>query len=272
MSNPITQEFLAYIDKYGLIQPTVGGGSQNGILWTGESMIVMKDNNALPKHTEEALFHSMKSCEIEPGLMRRSPSNLGDQQAQDDYIGFLAACYVCGRHDLAEIVLNYGNRVTPLKFLPFKFVYNTMIPDTMLHPLYDEKGNLLRNANRPWFEKIFTKLLAPKGYRVNFSAWLGRMPQFVAHVYWAANKKPPLFYRIVQALVIYNNSKLKDGGHPDTWALTWLMCRTMDNRCWMGRLAAKAFYKNLYKIFGPEGFRNFHYIGGNHPITKFWVK
>lgn len=272
MSNPITQEFEQYRDRYGLIQPTIGGGSQNGILWTGESMVVMKDNDVLPKELEDSLFASMKSCEIEPGLMRRSPSNQGDQQAHDDYMGFLAACYVCGRHDLAEVVLNYGKRTTWLKFIPFRYVFNTMLPGTMLHPLYDKNGNRLRNANRPKYEQFFTKYLAPEGFRINFSAWFGRLPQFVAHAHWAANKKPPLIYRILQALVIWNNSKLKDGGHPDTWALTWLMCRTMDNRCWMGRLAAKAFYKNLYKIFGETGFRNFFYIGGSHPITKYWVK
>jgi hypothetical protein len=264
--NPILAEFLSYRDKHGLIQPGPLG-SLNGILYTGESMVVMKDNDVLTPQVEDELFKVIKSCELYPGLMTRTPTFAGGQQAHDDYVGFLAACYQCKRYDLAEIVLQYGQRTTKFGFIPFKFVFNTVIPGTMLHPTTEAQ-----NAKRPWYERLFTRYFAEPGFRINFSAWLGRLPQFVAHVYWASNKKPPLLHRIAQAIVIWNNSKLKDGGHPDTWMLTWLMVRTMDNRCWMGRWAAKKFYANMHRIFGPEGLKKLFYIGGKHPINKYWVK
>jgi hypothetical protein len=267
LSNPIVEKFLSYRDKFGLIQIQPNQTSQNGLLWTGESIVVMKDNGVLDAETEEMLFQAMNSCLVEPGLLRRSPTNMGDLEAHDDNIGYTTAAWLCGRTHLAEDVLQHG--LLPIKLGPFtfNFVYNNLIPRTFL-----KKATPEQRAARPWYERILNNLFCEEGYRFNLSAWRGRMPQFVAHLYWATNRKPPLFYRIAQALVIWDNSKLKDGGHPDTWMLTWLMIRTINGRCWMANWASKRFYLNMARIFGTEGLKHLHYIGGGHPINTYWVK
>jgi hypothetical protein len=258
LSNPIVEKFLSYRDKFGLIQIQPNQTSQNGLLWTGESIVVMKDNGVLDAETEEMLFQAMNSCLVEPGLLRRSPTNMGDLEAHDDNIGYTTAAWLCGRTYLAEDVLQHG--LLPIKLGPFT-------PRTFL-----KKATPEQRAARPWYERILNNLFCEEGYRFNLSAWRGRMPQFVAHLYWATNRKPPLFYRIAQAVVIWDNSKLKNGGHPDTWMLTWLMIRTINGRCWMANWASKQFYLNMARIFGTEGLKGLHYIGGGHPINTYWVK
>lgn len=267
MSNPILDEFLAHTDKNGLVQPHVGGGSQNGVLYTGESMIVLQDNDAMPEGDRNKFFQALESCLVEPGLLKRTPSGWGGQEGQDDYLGYTTAAFLCGRRDLAEAVLAYGLKPTKLGPFKFYFVYNNNMPGTLLSPATPESI-----AKRPWYERWLTKLFAPEGYRVNISAWRARMPQVTAHFYWCANETPPFLYRVAQALIIWHNSRLKGQEPVDTWMLTWLMIRAQAEQCWMGNLAAKQFYKNMHKVLGPEGLKNLNYIGGNHPITKWWIK
>ena len=115
MNTHITQDFLQYVDKNGLIAPTVGGGSLNGVLYTAISMIVMEDNKALPDELKQQFGDRLAKCFKEPGLLTRTPDLHPDQEGPDDLVGICAVAKLLG-FPFAKDVLKYG--------LKHFFVYN----------------------------------------------------------------------------------------------------------------------------------------------------
>lgn len=82
-----------YIDSNGLLSPN-GEASGNGVLYSASFDIA---NGS--KLFEEAI---LTKCFVEPGLLRRSPTN-SDQEAFDDYLGAVSAY-----PKVADAVFKYG--------------------------------------------------------------------------------------------------------------------------------------------------------------------
>ena len=101
----IIQDFLQYEDKHGLIQPRVGHGSFNGLLYTGIAVVLLKRHG----YADVALkyIYAMMKCQTSEhaGLYHRTPEGAGGQEGPDDYIGICAAS-----QELALYVCRYGRR------------------------------------------------------------------------------------------------------------------------------------------------------------------
>lgn len=105
MSEDVVTDFSKYEDKHGLIQPGIGIGSYNGLLYTSIAVVLLR------KHGQDdaALRYilNMKKCQspLDPGLYNRTPEGIGGQEGPDDYIGICAASRA-----LAFQVVDYGRR------------------------------------------------------------------------------------------------------------------------------------------------------------------
>jgi hypothetical protein len=118
-----------YRDRFGLIhsvpvdKTTQDPSTNNGLLYTAEACVIMQLRRV--SYDRSAIASTIASCEVKPGLFRRSPTNPQDQEGPDDYIGLGALAGVCGFHDIARNILAYGsggglpynyNNVEPGKF------------------------------------------------------------------------------------------------------------------------------------------------------------
>ena len=118
-----------YRDRFGLIhsvpvdKTTRNPSTNNGLLYTSEACVIMQLRNV--NYDRRAIVSTIASCEVKPGLFRRSPTNPQDQEGPDDYIGLGALAGVCGFHDIGRSILHYGrdgvvtnnyNNVDPNKF------------------------------------------------------------------------------------------------------------------------------------------------------------
>lgn len=269
MSNPITQEFLEYLDNKGeLIAPTKNGGSLNGVLYTSIALIVMNDNNSLSEEVKEHLAKHLSRCFLEPGLLTRTPEHHTDQQGPDDYVGITAAAYILNL-PFAKEVYEYGQRITVFGPLKLKYVYNNTNPGTLTEPL----RNPVDLSKQSTLQLLLLRLWGKPDHKINVESWLGRQLQLRAHFAYASDHKPNLFLRIFWSLVIWHSARYTKPNDQDGWMLAWLLVRTLNGRSWIGNLASKYWYKKMYEVF-PSGLKELKYLEGNtnHPITKYWVK
>lgn len=80
----VLKELDPYIDRHGLVQPTAGTTSQNGIRWTSDVINFIEPN----KH----LFTALLMCRHQHGHYTRHPATEEICQI-DDYISLAFACY-----------------------------------------------------------------------------------------------------------------------------------------------------------------------------------
>ncbi len=108
-----------YTDKSGLIhselvhppplpgKPSVAGPSNgNGLLYTSEACVIMELRHV--SYAREKIYNAIKTAQVKPGLFDRSPELTDQEEAPDDYIGLGALAGICGFHDIARDILNYG--------------------------------------------------------------------------------------------------------------------------------------------------------------------
>lgn len=91
----LKQAMAGYIGADLLVTPNYRGGSNNGVMYTGEFIVIL---NRLGELTDEERHYwrlAMTNCEISPGLIKRSPTNDRDNEGPDDYHGYLAAAKHC---------------------------------------------------------------------------------------------------------------------------------------------------------------------------------
>lgn len=252
------EDFELFTGPDGLVAPTPGGGSLNGVLYTSIALIVMKDNGVLSDKILWDYLIPLSNCFKQLGLVTRTPDHHSNQEGPDDYIGILAASNIIGL-GLGESILNYGYNLTPLRG-----AFSEWLP------------------NSPKLASLFNQLLGGIKVRFNYNnvnpgvvnkgSWLGRMIQFRAHAYYSNNIIPSLFQRIFWALVVIHSALTTKSTDQDGWMLAWLLVRTAKNKNLLARIASWIWWKKMYKVF-PNGFRDLNYLNnGDHPITKYWCK
>lgn len=94
----------------GELHPKQAAG--NSLLFSSEKIAYLHDRNLIIWKDVNDFYDLMKSCQIEFGLLRRTPAGTPfseDEEAQDDYIGVSAASYLLNTSHAQEI-LNYGIR------------------------------------------------------------------------------------------------------------------------------------------------------------------
>lgn len=236
------QRILPYLDADGLVAPrkTKPGEvnvSGNGLMYLAEHVLDLRviDPQA---HSGESFRRVVKSCWKDGivGLLNRSPTHR-DQEGPDDLIAVAAA-----DSWVAYCILDYGKnepaRIGPMKL---RYFYNNVRPGTCYHR---------------------------DGKRLNWSAWLGRQPQVVAHLHWCAGKRPPLWMRVWWCLVIGFTGILEPRSE-DAWRLSRILVWSASLRGgWMERVAIRIWARRLLKHWPggmPEVKRS--YFSFEHPLV-----
>lgn len=104
-------------------------------------------------------------------------------------------------------------------------------------------------------------------------SWLGRYPAFRPTIRFSAGQMPNLWERILLALAIGFAAMARRDDH-DSWILTQLILWTVDERCWISRLAGKFWRRRLLKHY-PEGISECigdYFQDHEHPLSKNWPK
>lgn len=254
-----------YSDQWGLITPYPATSSGNGLLYLGEAMVLLK-TLGIYKPTDKTWFqNSVQVCEVEPGLLRRSPANT-DQEGPDDYVGVAAGSALVDP-TIAQKILVYGqthdvtideptrNQVTNAILaegaalsgldltIPLKYVYNNVRPGTLQFP--DGKLNL--------------------------SAWLGRQLNLVAHFFYAAGMTPPALNQAVWVGAVASalNKKATD---QDSWFLSWLLITAAQGRTISARdteIAWRVRYEQVVPGGRNQLFRTY-FGNADHPLARYW--
>lgn len=111
-SDLLMEDYLPYIDKFGLVQPEPDGrSSQNGIRFTAECILAINTHfkKDAPIPLQAFLDERIKaifSCQLLPGLLRRHPEST-EQVGPDDYYAACAVGYLYSPK-LAQDIYRYG--------------------------------------------------------------------------------------------------------------------------------------------------------------------
>lgn len=138
-------EIHGFTDQSGLVSPWLCSnsvsGSNNGILYTALWMFCLKRAGGLNEEDCQKWRQTMRSCQVRPGLLKRSPINSTDVEGNDDYIGYLAGCKLTGSGDYAREYLEYGrtnagcyNNVNPDHWTFRSFLWRE--PQLIAHAYY----------------------------------------------------------------------------------------------------------------------------------------
>jgi hypothetical protein len=100
-----------YTDKYGMIHTRKvgadgGPSTDNGPLFTAEACTIMQLQNV--GYDRAKIAHGLEADQVRPGLFKRSPTSTTHLESPDDWVGLGALAGVCGFHDIARSILNYG--------------------------------------------------------------------------------------------------------------------------------------------------------------------
>ena len=93
ISHPIIDAYINQTGPEGYVQPHAGKGSQNGQYFTALALLALKRHGYLEDF--RARFTDLfKRTEVVMGVHHRSPTNTGDQNSVDNYIGIAFASYL----------------------------------------------------------------------------------------------------------------------------------------------------------------------------------
>lgn len=234
-----------YIDHNGLVSPSKGGSSGNGVMYSSEFICLLEANGELTGAVAASWITPLTRCFVEVGLLARDPKNEAEQEGPDDYIALAAAACAINRAikplgmdwPIANDVLRYGLR---------------------------HFGNF--NNKQPG--------------KFSWSSWLWRQPQLIAAYMAAAVKRTwyaRLFFWIiaqpfyfVAAGSIAVSCRKAALGDADSRRLAWSLIQSTAPVSWMVRLAARGWYARLYADYedGMKGAYAYYYEPG-HPFHTY---
>jgi len=109
--------------------------------------------------------------------------------------------------------------------------------------------------------------------KFTLSSWLGRQPQLIAHWYFAAGKKAPLFHRMVWVATILMASRAKREDQ-DAWILSWMLVKaSVDSSSFTVNVARRAWIKSFKKAW-PGGVGEVlgdYFNNKDHPSAKYLI-
>jgi hypothetical protein len=220
-----------------LVAPSLGGFSNNGVLYTSEYLTILMQMNQLDSAELNTQFAKLIACQPSaPGLLQRHPDNAGGQEGPDDYYGYAAACkayrLTTGDSKYSDQVLSYG-------FAHYGS-FNNMNPG------------------------VWTK-----------DSFLWRQPQLIAAFLGAGGKAPAWswpFY-LWAAIAIFVSCRNVPTGNTDARFLSWLLIYAVSDQSWLCRWAAKGWFERLEKDYGPNGMNACCkiYFQAGHPFIQYWV-
>lgn len=265
----LREDFKPYFNPMGLVddeRAKRGENSGNSLLFHAHYLWALKAAGFYDFVDGVLAVRAIKRhCEIVPGNYRRAGvrfSFWNDQQGPDDFIGLASLSALDSRIPFAADILWYGRTVR-----------------VALSTAWVE-------AKAPWWGKLFgglklsfvfntnalNSLRHRDGDRPDFGAWLGRFPQFRAHLKFCNREKkerPNLVERIAWALSVWQTARFFDKAGTDQWILSRYLVIGFEcsgQKSLMCKLAARNFWKRLdarggiRALFAP-------YFGESHPIT-----
>jgi len=244
MESQLRNDFAKVRDEYGLIQPGNGSGG-NGLRYTSDYLLILKRLGFCKTDDINDFEQVTKRCRagVIPGCYNRSPVNT-DQEGPDDYVALAAA-----DRDIAFDIFTYG--------VNNNWIYCNVEPGIKYN----------------WTWEVFRRYVLGKKDRTHrLSALFFRQPQLIAHFYYAASFKCPLWRKLAWFLSIWYTSFSETKGQDD-WVLsnhliiTYLMS---SQRTWYQDWVCNYWGKQFKKTW-PGGFKELltKYFGWEHPLAKY---
>jgi hypothetical protein len=261
----IKDDFKVYTDQYGLVQPSPGETSGNGLLYTAEYILALAAHGALDDAEKQRLMAVYRACQVLPGLMRRSPAGApfcGDQEGPDDYVGVGAAANLIGT-SLAQDVVKYGQSQGADRW----------------SSITEDEGNQTWSKVLYWTLRVLSlgspvrwvwNNNDPRGF--SEASWLGRQQNLVCHLQVAAGENPPLWRKFWWCLTILS-SMFSDPTDQDSWILSWLCVRTMGDRFWLCKWVGKLWTWKFKKAWphGAGQLLGSYFNNEQHPLAV-WLQ
>lgn len=218
----------AYRDQHGLITPQPGGSCGNGPLFLAEAYILGYRLGLIEPQDRSDLLEGLGACEKARGLYQRHPVHFTQDQEGPD-----------DYYGIAAICQIFG-----LRWLAY---------------------NVLEHGRKHLGS--FNNITPGKWTK---QSWLWRQPQMKAAFQYAVGEEPAFWRRVVIAGAIATAGRGPEtgAGWEDSWVLTWMLIEAVGGRCWMARLAERAWLKRFEKKV-PGGWAQVFtaYFGPDHPIT-----
>ncbi len=220
--------FSDYQDYYCIVhtkrpQDRDPGADYNGLLFTAEACTIMQLQNVIYDRNDIATGLPHWQVEGHPGLYRHAPENKTDTEGPDDYIGLGALAGVCGFHQVAREILNYGK------------------PDDQALALAGANANPVSRGKECYAS--LRKGITPTGFipynynnvdpgKFTLATWLGKAPAIITHLKLGAGDQPTRSELAIwsAALLYSGESGLSDPSHSnqDKWLQSWLMVLTYE--------------------------------------------
>ncbi len=210
----------------------------NGVLFTGEYIAMLAMNNELTEDHEKHFATVIRTCMVEPGLIKRSPIRK-DYEGPDDYHGALLVAKYCDPTIAGEII-DYGWKHWGL--------YNSFEPGKW------NAGQLLLRFP----QLILAAYIAAK--RRSLMYYLMR----------------PFLVVYTAIVILLSGYKEDPVGRTDSRLLSWCIINICSPESFLVRLAAGVWYKRLYRDYGERGLRAvadiyFNCTDVKHPFRDYWV-
>lgn len=233
----LKQDIAPYIDTNGLVGPAKGQGSNNGVMYSSEFIIMLLRNKEATDKDIIDYLTLIKRCMKQPGLLMRNPENAGGQEGPDDYYALAAAIDEINEKNYSSLnarSLAYSICLYAIKHLG---CLNNEFPNTF-----------------------------------QWSAFLVRQPQLDAAMFWAAGLPVGPFLRFYTAISILFAAKAKPITDCDPRRLSWLVVQIASRHSWICKTASKVWYRRLYKDY-PNGMRGVAalYYEAGHPFSNYWI-
>lgn len=230
-----------YLDRDGLVTPNRNGGSNNGVMYSGEYIWLLLKNGELRAATAVNLLTTLDKCFREPGLLLRHPDGSGGQQGPDDYLGVCLA----------------GKALDALPFEPPVRFGNAILWYGLRHL------GFFRTAPEASF----------------WSTFLWRQLQLVAAAFACASWHPlvrPLAWLVSRPFMWYAAASIffacrgkVDGTDP--WRLSWILVKLTQDKSLLCALAGRGWYDRLGQAFGSDGMQGVAkvYYEAEHPFSRW---
>lgn len=237
----LKDEIIPYLDSNGLAEPEKGKPSNNGVMYTGEYIIMLIRNGECSLEDTRKYLNNMGKCMPIRGLLQRNPDNSGGQEGPDDYLGLAA-----GLHEIALTTTSV--RLEMEAILMARSIVN-----------YGFKHLGVMNNEHPG---TFTK-----------GAWLLRQPQLTAAFLWTADLPVGPLLRLYVCLTILLAGFRAPKSDTDSRRLSWLLLQVAKRHSFICRLAGKVWLKRLRKDYGDLEMKAVADMSYEplHPFTKYWV-
>jgi hypothetical protein len=252
----IKETYDEYKDQWGMVQVNKGGAvTQNGPRFTGEYVAALIRHKELDENTKAELRGTLELIEFPEGNLHRFPTS-DEQQSVDDTVATLW--------------------------------WSAMVDDSFAHrwlmrgqesPTSYSSDIRFPFENKWWWRKLAFPILKALGIfkytlhtahpgQFSFDAWLGRMPQLVAHAKFCAGWTPSFFEKLwwVAAIVMSAKKGIED---QDGKVLSWFLVKAARGKSWMCDKAIDYWVKKFKtQSTGGIGQVLANYYDGSHPSAR----